>query len=117
MKPIYLFLPLIYFIMVCLFWVTENYMTTGVINYIALGAAALLFAQLFVRNKIAGLVTGVVMAVFSGYMLVTILAGAMGANGISSGNAMFVLFASAFFGVGIVMAVLFIMYHAKMARI
>jgi hypothetical protein len=114
MKPILRIIPLIYFIGLSLFWITENYMSTGTINYIAIAVAVVLMAQLFIKNKIAGLATGLVMGLFSCYMLLALLSDLAKVKEFTSGTYKFMAFGGGLFGVGVLMSVLLVVYFAKM---
>jgi len=114
MKNIYRILPLVYFTGLGLFWIAENYMSTETVNYAAIAVTVLIAAQFFFKNKIAGLVTGVVMGLFSAYMLLAMLSDLVKTEEFTSGTYKFMAFGSALFGTGVLMAVLLSIYHAKM---
>jgi len=116
MKPIFRILPLIYFIGLSLFWAAENYMSLGVINYVAIVAAVALFVQLIVKHKVAGLVTGIVMGLFCIYMLLAMLSDLAKTKDITSGTLRFMAFGGGLFGAGLIMAIAFTLYFAKMPR-
>jgi hypothetical protein len=111
MKPIFRIIPLIYFTLLGLFWIAENYMTTGTVNYIAIAVTVLIIAQFFYKNRVAGIATGVVMGLFSFYMLLALLDDIMDASG--DPNYRFIATAGSIFGVGVLMAVLLTVYSAK----
>jgi hypothetical protein len=68
-------LPELFFMGIGMFWIAESYFTLGSVNYFAMLVAWLLFLQLFYKNRIAGLVYGIVFGSFSVYMLLTIITG------------------------------------------
>jgi hypothetical protein len=113
MKKIFRIIPLIYFAFMAIFWFLENYMATGNINYIALLALLVFLIELFYNHKIAGLITGGVMVLFSGYRLLAMLLDIVKGGGLNPNMAGFIAFGSILFGLGVLMSVLLIMYHAK----
>ncbi len=117
MKNIYRIIPLVYFTGLGLFWAAENFMSTGTINYIAIAATLLIVAQLFYKNKVAGLVTGAIIGLFSFYMLLAMLSDLAKAGEFTSGTYRFIAFGGGLFGTGVVMAILLIAYHAKMKTV
>ncbi|MES2487137.1 MAG: hypothetical protein V4581_14465 [Bacteroidota bacterium] len=114
MKNIYRILPLIYFTGLGLFWIAENYMSTETINYAAIAVTVLIAVQFFFKNKIAGLVTGVVMGLFSAYMLLAMLSDLFKAEEFTAGTYKFMAFGGGLFGTGVLMAGLLALFHAKM---
>ena len=113
MKKIFRIIPLVYFIGLGIFWFLENYMSTGTINYIALGVVLVLLIALFYNHKIVGLGTGVVLGMFSIYMLLAMLSDVVKGGGINPNMVKFILFGGGLFGVGLLLAVLLVFYHAK----
>ena len=69
MEKITRFVPLGFFIIFAVGWFVSDYDSLGIINYTSLAVAALLIAQLFVNNKIAGFFISGIAIIFSIYML------------------------------------------------
>ncbi|WP_294824180.1 hypothetical protein [uncultured Flavobacterium sp.] len=72
MKKLLKFIPEIYFMGLGIFWAVENYYAGKTINYIALLLVWLLFLQLFYKNRILGLVYGVILSCISAYMMLAV---------------------------------------------
>ncbi|KOS04657.1 hypothetical protein AM493_00320 [Flavobacterium akiainvivens] len=113
MKNIYRIIPLLYFTGLGLFWIIENLMSTGTVNYIAIVVTLLIATRFFFKNRVAGLATGAVMGFFSVYMLLAMLSDLAKADEFTSGTYRFIAFGGGLFGVGVIMAILLIAYHAK----
>lgn len=114
MKNIYRIIPLVYFTGLGFFWIAENYMTTGTVNYIAIVVTLLIMSQFFFKNKLAGLITGIVMGLFSFYMLLAMLSDLADADEFTSGTYRFITFGGGLFGTGVLMAVLLTLYSARL---
>lgn len=114
MKNIYRIVPLMYFTGLGLFWIAENYMTTGTINYVAIAVTLSIIVQFFFKNKTAGLITGVIMGLFSFYMLLAMLSDLAKADEFNQITYRFIAFGGGLFGTGVLMAVLLTVYYAKL---
>lgn len=55
------------------YWVSENYLAGGSINWIALLFIVLLVVQLFLQHRIAGMAFGLVLGLICAYMLFAVL--------------------------------------------
>jgi len=113
MKKIFRLIPLLYFIGLGIFWFLENYMGTGTINYIALAVVVILIVELFYNNKIVGLGTGLVLGIFSIYMLLAVLSDVVKGGSINPNMVKFILFGGGLFGVGVLLSALLVYYHVK----
>jgi H+/gluconate symporter-like permease len=111
MKPVFRILPLTYFTLLGFFWIAENYMTTGTINYIAIVITALTMLQFFYKNKVLGIVTGLVLGVFSILMLGVQLDGLT--DEYTTTSVRFLALAAGIFGLGVVMAVLLTVHSVR----
>ncbi|WP_297332912.1 hypothetical protein [Flavobacterium sp.] len=69
MKRLFKNLPEIFFIGLGTAWAAENYLASGHINYIAILLSWLLFLQLIYKNRVAGIIYGNILGIFSLYML------------------------------------------------
>lgn len=65
--------PELFFMGLGIYWALENYFASGHYNYIALFAVWLLFLQLFYKNRILGLIYGIVLTMLSGIMILAVL--------------------------------------------
>jgi len=113
MKKIFRILPLVYFMGLAIFWFLENYMATGTINYIALAVLLGLSIELFYNSKIVGLLTGSAMSLFSAYMLLAMLSDIFKGGAFNPNMVPFLVFGTSLFGVGLLMGIILIVYHAK----
>ncbi|TRW23544.1 hypothetical protein FMM05_12850 [Flavobacterium zepuense] len=113
MKKIFRLIPLVYFIGLGVFWFLENYMGTGTINYIALAVVLVLLIELFYNHKIVGLVTGLLLGLFSTYMLFAVLSDVIKGGSINPNMVKFILFGGGLFGIGLLLAGLLVFYHGK----
>lgn len=113
MKKAIRIIPLLYFVFLSIFWFTENYMTTGTINYIALVVGFLMVCQLFINRRVVGLVTGVAMALFCIYMLLAVVADVAKPGGLTPNMIKFIAIGGGLFGTALIMALLLVYYHAK----
>lgn len=110
MKKLLKALPEFYFIGLGIFWITENYFANAQINYIALLITWLIFLQVFYKHKLLGLIYGNVLALFSVYMLLEVLSGYPEA--FLSQQVLSLLFGSAIFSGGLVMAIVMVYNYA-----
>lgn len=114
MKNIYRIIPLVYFTGLGLFWIAENLMSTGTVNYVAIIVTLLIVAQFFFKNKAAGLATSIIMGLFSFYMLLAMLSDLADVERFTSGTYRFIAFGGGLFGTGVIMAALLIVYCVKL---
>jgi hypothetical protein len=73
MKKTFNSIPELYFMGMGLFWAAENYFTSGTVNYFALLVTWLLFLQIIYKNRFIGLVYGVILTLFSAYMVLAVV--------------------------------------------
>lgn len=73
MKKYLLLLPEFFIIAVAIFWFLDNYMSTGHINYFTIVVFAIVTLQIFLKNKILGIVLGSVLFLFGLYMVLAVL--------------------------------------------
>lgn len=66
-------LPELFFMGLGIYWSVENYMASGHFNYIAALAVWLLFLQLFYKNRILGLIYGIVFTMICGMMALAVV--------------------------------------------
>jgi hypothetical protein len=103
--------PEFFFIGLGAFWVTENYFTTGIINYIALLVTWLIFLQIIYKNRLLGITYGAILGAFSVYMSIFHISG-YDNHGEAANPIQFISMGSIMFGTGIVMALLMIYNYA-----
>jgi hypothetical protein len=105
-------LPEFYYMGLGIFSIMENYFASTQINYIALLITWLMFLQVFYKHKILGLIYGNVCALFSVYMLLTVVSGYQDfqAGGLEEVRSL--IFSSVLFSTGLVMAILMIYNYA-----
>lgn len=75
MKKILNVVPELFFMGLGLYWLIDNYSDSGHINYLSILSVWLLFLQLIYKNRILGLIYGTIMAMVSGYLLLTVVSG------------------------------------------
>ncbi len=73
MKNILKTLPEAFFIVLGLYWASDDFFTDGSINYVALLATWLLFLQLIYKNRVAGIFYGSAIASISLFMVVNVI--------------------------------------------
>jgi hypothetical protein len=73
MKPIIQRLPELFFMGLGMYWVTENYLASGHINWIAIVFIVMLSLQLIFQQRIAGMALGLVLGLICAYMMFAVL--------------------------------------------
>ena len=73
MKKDLLVLPEFLIMTVAMFWFLDNYMGTGHINYFAIVVFAVVALQVFLKNKIVGIMLGSIFFLFGLYMVLAVL--------------------------------------------
>lgn len=73
MKKYLLLLPEFFIIALSIYWFLENYMSSGHINYFAIIVFALVTVQIFLKNKIVGIMLGSILFFFGLYMVLAVL--------------------------------------------
>ncbi|MXN89811.1 hypothetical protein GR160_01095 [Flavobacterium sp. Sd200] len=72
MKKNILVFPEFFFLAFSLYWLLENLAASGHVNYFAITAALLFLFQIFFQKRIVGLAVGIVVAIFSLFMLLAV---------------------------------------------
>lgn len=73
MKKYLLFLPEIFIISLTIFWFLDNYTRSGHVNFIALIVFVIVALQVFMKNRIVGIVFGSLFFLFGLYMVLAVL--------------------------------------------
>lgn len=73
MKKYLLLLPEFFIIALSIYWFLENYMSSGHINYFAIAVFVIVGLQVFLKNKIVGIVLGSIFFLFGLYMILAVL--------------------------------------------
>jgi hypothetical protein len=109
-------IPTIYFMLLAMFWLAENYMSLGIINYIAFAVLLLLLVQSYYNQKHLGLLYGSVLAGFSVYKLVEAFVVHAETINLTDGSFRFLIIKSVIFGVGLLLAILYSWYYTKILK-
>ncbi|AWH85265.1 hypothetical protein HYN59_09105 [Flavobacterium album] len=104
MKKLLKFIPEIYFMGLGIFWVAENYFASGTLNYIALLLVWLLFLQFFYKNRILGLIYGVLLGFTSAFMILAVNSEVGGFETFTEQALQLQLVGWGVFGTGLIMA-------------
>jgi hypothetical protein len=72
MKKLLYPLPEIFFIGLALYWIQDNYTASGSINYFAIGVIAVMVFQLIFSNKFVGIASGIILGIFSMFMVLAV---------------------------------------------
>ena len=73
MKKYLLLLPEFFIIALSIYWFLENYMSSGHINYFAIVVFVIVALQVFLKNKIVGIMLGSILFLFGLYMVLAVL--------------------------------------------
>lgn len=73
MKKYLLLLPEFFIISLSIYWFLENYMSSGYVNYIALVVFVIVTLQVFIKNKIVGIMLGSIFFFFGLYMILAVI--------------------------------------------
>jgi hypothetical protein len=73
MKKYLLVLPEFFIMTVAIFWFCDNYFGSGHINYFAIVVFAIVALQVFLKNKILGIVLASIFFFFGLYMVLAVL--------------------------------------------
>ena len=73
MKKYLLVLPEFFIIALSIYWFLKNYMSSGYVNYIALVVFVIVALQVFLKNKIVGIMLGSILFLFGLYMVLAVL--------------------------------------------
>lgn len=104
MKQTVLRLPELFFIGLGIYWVTENYLASAHINWIAIVLTVLLAAQLIFQHKIAGMALGLVLGLISAYMLFAVLSEFKEFDTVNNEALQLLAFGLGIFGLGVISA-------------
>jgi hypothetical protein len=105
-------IPELFFMGLGTYWAIENYMASGHRNYIAVLAVWLLLVQLFYKNRILGLIYGVVFTMMSGFMTLAVISEFREFGLGDSGGSNLLLWGIALFGTGVLMGIWMIYNYA-----
>lgn len=73
MKKHLLVLPEIFIILLSIYWFLDNFLGSGHINYFAVVVFFIVTLQLFIKNKIVGIILGSIFFLFGLYMILAVL--------------------------------------------
>ena len=73
MKKYLLLLPEFFIIALSIYWFLENYRSSGYVNYIALVVFVIVTLQVFLKNKIVGIMLGSMLFLFGLYMVLAVI--------------------------------------------
>jgi len=73
MKRYLLLLPEILIIALSIFWFIDNYAPSGYINYYTIAVFLVVTLQLFIKNKILGILLGSIFFLFGLYMVLAVV--------------------------------------------
>lgn len=73
MKKHLFFLPEIFISAVSIYWFYENYSSSGHVNYFAIVVFFIVALQIFLKNKIIGVVLGSMLFLFGTFMVLAVL--------------------------------------------
>ena len=73
MKKYLLLFPEFFIIVLSIYWFLENYMSSGHINYFAIAVFVIVTVQIFLKNKIVGIMLGSILFFFGLYMVLAVL--------------------------------------------
>lgn len=104
MKPIIQRLPELFFMGLGIYWVTENYLASGHINWIAIVFIAVLTLQLIVQHRIAGIALGLILGLICAYMMFAVLSEFYEFKSVTKEALQLLGFGLGVFGVGVVSA-------------
>ncbi|MHA3786592.1 hypothetical protein ACX0HA_00165 [Flavobacterium hauense] len=104
MKQIVQRLPELFFMSLGAYWVSENYLASAQVNWIALIFIVLLAVQLFLQHRIAGMALGLVIGLICAYMLFAVLSEFKQFKTINDEALQLLAFGVGIFGLGVVSA-------------
>ena len=110
-------IPSIFFMLLALFWITEFYMSLGVIHYVAISVVVLLTIQLFHNQKYIGLAYGSILTIFSGYMLCSSFIDYATTDLPTDGTFKFLIIKSLLFGMALLMALALLYYYFTIIKL
>ncbi|MFY7739909.1 MAG: hypothetical protein ACOVQC_05270 [Flavobacterium sp.] len=73
MKKYLFLLPEFFIISLSIFWFLDNYLGSGHINYFTVVVFIIVSLQLFIKNKIVGIILGSIFFLFGLYMILAVL--------------------------------------------
>lgn len=104
MKSLLTNLPEIFFIGLGGSWFLENLYSSNHVNYVALLIVWLLFLQLIYRNRLAGIIYGNILGLFSLFMLGAVYSEFLEFETITTNAIMLLAVGGAIFGTGVFMS-------------
>lgn len=104
MKQTVLRLPELFFMGLGMYWVTENYLASAHINWIAIVFVILLAVQLIFQRRIAGMALGLMLGLISAYMLFAVLSEFYEFDVLNGKAFQLLAFGLGIFGVGVISA-------------
>lgn len=104
MKQIVQRLPELFFMSLGTYWVSENYLASCSVNWIALIFIVLLAVQLFLQHRIAGMALGLVLGLICAYMLFAVLSEFKQFKTVNDEALQLLAFGLGIFGLGVVSA-------------
>jgi hypothetical protein len=73
MKKYFLILPEIFIILLSIYWFLDNYDGSEHINYFTIVVFIIVTLQLFIKNKVVGIILGSIFFLFGLYMMLAVL--------------------------------------------
>lgn len=73
MKKQLFFLPELFISALSIYWFFENYKSSGHVNYFAIVVFVIVALQIFIKNKVIGVVLGSIFFLFGLYMILAVL--------------------------------------------
>jgi hypothetical protein len=110
-------IPILFFVLLALFWIAESYLSLGLIHYPACMVAILLIIQLIYNSRYMGLLYSVVLLMFSGYSLVSSIIGHFSTALPTDGTLRFMLIKSALFGTALLLAGVMLHHYFKAVKL
>ncbi|MCO6148386.1 hypothetical protein [Flavobacterium sp. NRK1] len=104
MKRIINRIPELFFIGLAAYWILDNYLGSETINYFAIAVIIVLLFQLIYQKYIVGLTTGIVLGLFSGYMIMAVLSDFIKYETVTAKSLQFLAYGGGIFGVSVLMA-------------
>lgn len=114
MNKAFRIVPSVFFILLASFWIADFYMSLGVINYTAIAVVVLLMVQLFHNQKYVGLVYGMILILFSAYMICHSIIDYATTDLPTDGTFRFLIIKSVLFGTGLLMALALLYYYFRL---
>lgn len=104
MKQIINRVPEMFFTGIALYWLADNFFGAGHVNYFALAVLAALIFQLVMQKRIVGLALGIMLGIFSSYMVLAVVSDLKKYDSMASEAVTFAVFGLGMFGTAVLMA-------------